>query len=95
MSGPNPVGDYLKKIQQATRNSKAPKPPPGSAGAAAGVVLLIGAGLLFNSALFNVDGGHRAIKYKRLTGVGKEIYNEGMFCSAPPSAECCYDQTER
>lgn len=24
-----------------------------------------------------VDGGHRAIKYKRISGVGKEIYNEG------------------
>lgn len=24
-----------------------------------------------------VDGGHRAIKYSRLSGVRKEIYNEG------------------
>lgn len=30
-----------------------------------------------SNALFNVDGGHRAIKYKRLSGVSKEIYNEG------------------
>lgn len=25
-----------------------------------------------------VDGGHRAIKYSRVSGVRKEIYNEGM-----------------
>lgn len=25
-----------------------------------------------------VDGGHRAIKYSRLSGVRKEIYSEGM-----------------
>lgn len=27
--------------------------------------------------VFSVDGGHRAIKYSRLSGVRKEIYNEG------------------
>ena len=26
-----------------------------------------------------VDGGHRAIKYTRLGGVKKEIYNEGSI----------------
>lgn len=26
-----------------------------------------------------VDGGHRAIKYTRIGGVGKEIYQEGRF----------------
>lgn len=26
-----------------------------------------------------VDGGHRAIKYTRLGGVGKEIYSEGIL----------------
>ena len=37
-----------------------------------------GAGLLlFQNALFNVDGGHRAIKYRRTSGVSKEIYAEG------------------
>lgn len=28
-----------------------------------------------------VDGGHRAIKYSRLSGVKKEIYNEGANTS--------------
>lgn len=82
MSNQNPMGDYLKKLQQVAQQSGNrggfnPRPPPGSAGIAAGLVLLIGGGLFFNNALFNVDGGHRAIKYKRLSGVSKEIYNEG------------------
>ena len=44
----------------------------------AGAALLLGGGAmaLYNS-LFNVDGGHRAIKYTRIGGVQKEIYNEG------------------
>lgn len=76
------MGDYLKKLQQVAQQSGNrggfnPKPPPGSAGIAASLVLLVGGGLFFNNALFNVDGGHRAIKYKRLSGVSKEIYNEG------------------
>lgn len=85
MSNQNPMGDYLKRIQQAAQSAQSgrgPRPPPGSLGAAAGAILLIGGGLLFNSALFNVDGGHRAIKYKRLTGVSKEIYNEGRSASS-------------
>lgn len=51
-----------------------------------GVGLLIAgtAGIyLFNNALFNVDGGHRAIKYTRLGGVGKEIYAEGTHIKVP------------
>jgi prohibitin 2 len=46
--------------------------------------LILGGGVLaggayaFSNALFNVDGGHRAIKYRRLSGVSKEIYNEGV-----------------
>lgn len=31
-----------------------------------------------NLTLCLVDGGHRAIKYSRVSGVKKEIYNEGM-----------------
>jgi prohibitin 2 len=43
-----------------------------------GGLVLAGGGLwFFQNALFNVDGGHRAIKYRRLSGVGKEIYGEG------------------
>ncbi|KAJ2960895.1 hypothetical protein NQ176_g11028 [Zarea fungicola] len=39
--------------------------------------------MVLSNALFNVDGGHRAIKYKRLSGVSKEIYNEGTHINIP------------
>lgn len=50
---------------------------PMTGGAGFGLVLLLGGAWFFSNALYNVDGGHRAIKYKRISGVGKEIYNEG------------------
>ena len=63
---------------QGGRGGGAPK------GLASGTALLIGIGalgLVANNALFNVDGGHRAIKYTRIGGVSKEIYSEGMLPS--------------
>jgi prohibitin 2 len=36
--------------------------------------------LMINGYRVAVDGGHRAIKYSRLSGVKKEIYNEGIGC---------------
>lgn len=47
-------------------------------GGAAGAALLLGGGMVLFNSLFNVDGGHRAIKYTRIGGVQKEIYNEGI-----------------
>ena len=41
------------------------------------IALGVGATILSNS-IFNVDGGHRAIKYTRIGGVKKEIYAEGL-----------------
>jgi len=52
-------------------------PPKGFGAGAFGLLVLVGGGIVFQNALFNVDGGHRAIKYKRLSGVSKEIYTEG------------------
>jgi hypothetical protein len=52
--------------------------PKGVGAGAAGLILLVGGGLVANNALFNVDGGHRAIKYTRVGGVKPEIFNEGM-----------------
>lgn len=51
--------------------------PRGVIGTFGGLLVLGGAALVAQNALFNVDGGHRAIKYKRLSGVSKEIYSEG------------------
>lgn len=81
MSNQNPFDEYMRRIQTSVRTTRGGfpggKPPPGFAGAVAGLALLVGGSLFFSNALFNVDGGHRAIKYKRITGVGKEIYAEG------------------
>jgi prohibitin 2 len=44
-----------------------------------GFLLLSGIAVVGNNALFNVDGGHRAIKYTRIGGVGSEIYSEGTL----------------
>ena len=51
--------------------------PKGIAGAFSGLLLLGGAVVVGSNSLFNVDGGHRAIKYTRIGGVSKEIYAEG------------------
>lgn len=53
--------------------------PKGMAGGIGTLVLLGGVALVGNNALFNVDGGHRAIKYTRIGGVSKEIYSEGTI----------------
>ncbi|EFP74498.1 Prohibitin-2, subunit of the prohibitin complex (Phb1p-Phb2p) [Puccinia graminis f. sp. tritici] len=52
-------------------------------GGAGGLLLLGGAAITLNSALFNVDGGHRAIKYTRLHGVRPDVYGEGTHFVIP------------
>lgn len=52
-------------------------------GGAAGLVILVGGVVVANNALFNVDGGHRAIKYTRVGGVKKEIFSEGTHLRIP------------
>lgn len=32
-----------------------------------------------NSALYNVEGGHRAVIFDRFTGIKKTVVNEGML----------------
>ncbi len=54
-----------------------PQMPKGSVGLAAGSLILLGGLYVASNSLFNVDGGHRAIKYRRVSGVSKEIYSEG------------------
>lgn len=44
---------------------------------------LVGGAFVVNSSLFNVDGGHRAIKYSRLHGIKEEVYNEGTHFVIP------------
>jgi len=47
------------------------------------VAALIAGGFLLNARLFNVAGGHRAIKYTRIHGVKDEVYNEGTHLVIP------------
>ncbi|KAJ2890199.1 Prohibitin-2, subunit of the prohibitin complex (Phb1p-Phb2p), partial [Coemansia aciculifera] len=57
--------------------------PKGAIGAAG---LLVGLGVLAwgaNTSLYNVDGGHRAIKYSRISGVQETIYGEGTHFRIP------------
>lgn len=61
-------------------------PPRSSLGMFAGfggLVLLAGVGIVAQNALFNVDGGQRAIIYSRLSGVQPQIYQEGTHFIIP------------
>jgi len=59
--------------------------PGGSAGRnlVPGVIVLALGGYILSNSIFNVDGGHRAIKYTRIGGVKKEIFNEGTHFRIP------------
>ncbi len=82
----NPMDEYAARMRSMVRHTRGAfsggGPPPGTPLALAGIALVGGAVILFQNSLFNVDGGHRAIKYKRISGVGKEIYSEGPSRSA-------------
>lgn len=82
MSNPQ---DVFKKLQRmAAESGRGGGPSPKMAGSAVvGLTLLGGALFVGNNALFNVDGGHRAIKYTRIGGVSKEIYAEGTHFKIP------------
>lgn len=79
--------DYLNRLQgQIQKGAGGPGGfrggMPGTPRIAAGVVgavMLTGGFWLVQNGLFNVDGGHRAIKYRRTTGVSKEIFGEGAI----------------
>ncbi|BDD63039.1 Prohibitin-2, subunit of the prohibitin complex (Phb1p-Phb2p) [Monascus purpureus] len=86
-------GDHWEKLQIILQNRGArPRINFGGGGLPGGrgglgalgslIVLGIG-GWAISDSLFNVDGGHRAIKYSRIGGVKKEIYNEGTHFRIP------------
>ena len=83
----NPLQDGLHRLNSMVRQGRRPggggPNPRGSLAAVALGVAGVGGAVLLQNSLFNVDGGHRAIKYKRTTGVGKEIYNEGALPAQP------------
>lgn len=93
MSNRSPFDEYINRLRAVTnaggRGRGFPgggRTPQGMGAGLAGLFLVGGGVWLFQSALFNVDGGHRAIKYRRISGVSKDIYAEGAsspLCSCP------------
>lgn len=88
MSAPDPKEAWQRIQNELTRRTSrlggsGGGAPKGTVGGIAGLVLLGGGLWVANNALFNVDGGHRAIKYTRLGGVKKEIYSEGTHFNVP------------
>ncbi|KAL5519836.1 PHB2 [Sanghuangporus baumii] len=60
-----------------------PKGRPGAAGGVGWLIALGAGAVLVNASLYNVDGGHRAIKYSRLHGITQTIYPEGTHIRIP------------
>ncbi|KAJ0121401.1 prohibitin-2 [Diaporthe amygdali] len=87
MSNRNPMEEYMRRLQAVANSGRGGfpggKPPRGSGVALTGAVALLAGGWFLSNALFNVDGGHRAIKYRRINGVSKEIYSEGTHLMIP------------
>ncbi|KAK9786675.1 hypothetical protein WJX73_005569 [Symbiochloris irregularis] len=65
------------------RNIKMPQGPAGSGRLLR--VLALGGAVVWgaSNSLFNVEGGHRAIVFNRLTGVKEEVYEEGTHLMLP------------
>ena len=77
------MADKAKKLADAARNIKIP-PGGGPLGALAKAVVGAGALAYFgNECLFNVEGGHRAVVYNRLTGLKDDIKSEGTHIIVP------------
>lgn len=100
-SGPNWQEEAMRRLRQMQQTSGGrgggmpPRLPRGSGTAAiAGTLMLVG-GLFVSNALFNVDGGHRAIKYRRLSGVSKDIYSEGTNSHTGSLGRAGSEATER
>ncbi|CAL5221283.1 g3446 [Coccomyxa viridis] len=69
-------------MQNLGRNIKFPQ--GGGVGRLATTVLIGGAAIYGASqSLFNVEGGHRAIVFNRLTGIKEKVYEEGTHLMIP------------
>lgn len=81
----NLSNELRRRAEQArsSSNMKSPKSPLGIFGGIGGLLLLGGATMFIQNALFNVDGGQRAILYSRLDGVQSKIYPEGTHFVIP------------
>lgn len=77
----NPFQEYMRQLQriQQRAGGGGGMPPRGTIGLGAAAALGAAGIWVVSNSLFNVDGGHRAIKYRRISGVSKEIFGEGML----------------
>ncbi|KAK7681554.1 Prohibitin-2, subunit of the prohibitin complex (Phb1p-Phb2p) [Cerrena zonata] len=85
MNGQEAFRRLAQQIQRAGGGGGGPN-RPGPKGLLTGgglLVALVGGGLALNASMFNVDGGHRAIKYTRLHGVTDKVYTEGTHIVIP------------
>ncbi|KAH9983339.1 band 7 family-domain-containing protein [Russula compacta] len=73
----------LQRASQGAGGFPGGSPPRGLFAGGGLVIALIAGGLALNASLFNVDGGHRAIKYTRLHGVTENVYGEGTHLRIP------------
>lgn len=85
MNGQEAFRRLAQQIQRASSGGGGGGFPSGKGFTAGGGLLLalIGGGVALNASLFNVDGGHRAIKYTRLDGVKSNVYAEGTHLMVP------------
>lgn len=77
--------EQFERIQRSLQNrGRGLGGAAGPGGRAFGGIILLGAAaVVLSNSLFNVEGGHRAIKYTRLGGVKQQIYNEGTHFRIP------------
>lgn len=75
----------LRRRAAASYNKgpRGPRSPFGMFAGFGGLLLLGGTAIVAQNALFNVDGGQRAIVYSRLHGVSPKIYPEGTHFILP------------
>lgn len=78
------LSQELRRRAARTRTlNSGPRSPLGMFAGFGGLLLLGGVGFLAQNALFNVDGGQRAIIYSRLSGIQPQIYPEGTHLIMP------------
>ncbi|ESK90446.1 proteolysis and peptidolysis-related protein [Moniliophthora roreri MCA 2997] len=75
--------ESMRKFAMQIRNAGGPNPGRGFFAGSGLIIALVAGGVALNASLFNVDGGHRAIKYTRLHGVKDDVYPEGTHLLVP------------
>jgi len=86
MDGQEAFKRLQQQLKRATNQGGGGRLPGGPGGLFAGgglIIALIAGGIVLNASLFNVDGGHRAIKYTRIHGIKDDVYNEGTHLVIP------------